>query len=343
MLDLLGNKWATASLSSLLKSRAPRRCISASEPMLACSVVAEKLVIGFEVRGEVVNGILESLLQFQGGADFLPNPAFFFSQQISMRLPVSIVISRNTLAIEDKYDGKFNPFPKKGFFSHQENKALGQRNLPFSQRHRCDQSYFPPLRLSMNISVSDLAPRRRSGFGAAGGRPLTSQQSSQVVSRTLHNGVPFDIDLPLTGSVGIECRSGGASNDYQIVFMFPSAVTFNSASVTPGTGAVSSSSGSGTTTVTVNLTGVINAQTITVTLSSVSDGTGTGDVGVQMGVLVGDTTGDGTVNSGDIAQTKSKSGQAVDSSNFRSDVTVDGSLNSGDIGFVKSKSGTALP
>ncbi len=62
-----------------------------------------------------------------------------------------------------------------------------------------------------------------------------------------------------------------------------------------------------------------------------------------MGVLLGDTTADRSVNSGDIAQTKSKSGQAADGTNFRNDVTVDGNLNSGDIGLVKSKSGTALP
>jgi hypothetical protein len=61
------------------------------------------------------------------------------------------------------------------------------------------------------------------------------------------------------------------------------------------------------------------------------------------GVLLGDTTGDGVVNSADNSQTKSKSGQSVGASNFRNDVSVDGSLNSADISLVKSKSGTALP
>ena len=44
---------------------------------------------------------------------------------------------------------------------------------------------------------------------------------TQVVSRKLHSGAPFDIPLPLTGNSGIECRSGGATNDYQVVFTFP--------------------------------------------------------------------------------------------------------------------------
>lgn len=97
------------------------------------------------------------------------------------------------------------------------------------------------------------------------------------------------------------------------------------------------------TVVTVPLTNVANAQRIVVTLFSVSDGTSTNDVTIPMGVLLGDTTGDGFVNSADISQTKSKSGQSVDGSSFREDVNVDGFLNSADISFVKSKSGTALP
>jgi hypothetical protein len=75
----------------------------------------------------------------------------------------------------------------------------------------------------------------------------------------------------------------------------------------------------------------------------VSDGTKSGDVSVPMSVLAGDTNDDGSVNSTDIAQTKSQSGNVVGSSNFRDDVTVDGNLNSSDIALVKSRSGTALP
>ena len=95
--------------------------------------------------------------------------------------------------------------------------------------------------------------------------------------------------------------------------------------------------------VTVDLTGVSNAQTITVTLNNVSDGTHMGNVPVSMGVLLGDTSGSGSVNSSDISQTKSQSGQPVGSGNFRTDVNVDGSINSSDIAVVKAQSGMALP
>ena len=166
---------------------------------------------------------------------------------------------------------------------------------------------------------------------------------SQVVSRKVHGGVPRDIALPLTGSPGIECRTGGASDNHQVILTFAVPVTFTSAAVTSGTGSVTSASGSGTTVVTANLTGVTNAQKITITLFGLSDGTNTGSLGIPMGVLLGDTSGNGTVNSTDVSQIKSKSGQAVDATNFRADVTVSNSINASDISLVKSKSGTALP
>jgi hypothetical protein len=65
-----------------------------------------------------------------------------------------------------------------------------------------------------------------------------------------------------------------------------------------------------------------------------------------MGVLPGDTTGNGLVNASDISQTQSQSGQPLSggpSGNFREDVTVNGLINSSDISLVQSKSGTALP
>jgi hypothetical protein len=152
----------------------------------------------------------------------------------------------------------------------------------------------------------------------------------------------FSVDLPLVGPPGVECRSGGASGDYQIVFTFASSVTFTGATVTPGAGSVSGSSGNGTTTVTVDLTGVTNAQTVTVTLLGVSNGTSTGDISVQMGVLLGDVTGNAVVNASDVSQTQSESGHALSDSNFRADVTANGGINSTDVSTVQGQSGTGL-
>lgn len=175
----------------------------------------------------------------------------------------------------------------------------------------------------------------------------------QAVSRRVHGGDPlktFDINLPLTGTPGIESRfgSGASSNDYQIIFTFPTAVTINTsagsegATVTSGIGSVVNTTGSsttGTTTVTVNLSGVVSGQRITVTLFDVSDGVNTNDVAVRAGFLVGDVNLDGFVLSGDYTATRQKSGTTLDPNTFKYDVNVDGFILSGDYTAVRQRSG----
>ncbi len=169
--------------------------------------------------------------------------------------------------------------------------------------------------------------------------PSAPLELTSVVSRKTHGGAgTFDINLPSDGS-GIECRSGGATGDYTLVFSFPNSMTACGAA-----NAGSVSSGPNLNQCTVSLTGVPNAQNVTVTLTGATDTTGaTGPVSGSMGVLIGDTGADGSVNSADIGQTKSQSGNPVTITNFREDVTADGDINSGDVGLVKSRSGTSLP
>ena len=166
-------------------------------------------------------------------------------------------------------------------------------------------------------------------------------QATSVVSRKTHGATAtFDINLPLTGSPGVECRSGGAGANHTLIFTFADVLTSANATVTRGTATVSSSEiGRDPRELIVELAGVSNAQTVEIT---VPGGGGTG-VSAQMAILLGDTTGDRFTDAGDIGQTKSRSGQALSTSNFRSDVTVDGFLDAGDISTVKSRSGTALP
>ena len=168
-------------------------------------------------------------------------------------------------------------------------------------------------------------------------------QLTGAFSRKTHGGAgTFDIDLMPSGTPGIECRSGGASGVYQMIVQFPDPVTVAGATLITGTGSVSGFSVSGGV-VTIDLSNIANVQTIVVRLISVSDGTRSGDVPVPMGVLIGDTTGNRSVNAGDVAQTKGQSGQPVTAANFREDVNANGSINAGDVALVKSKSGTSLP
>lgn len=194
--------------------------------------------------------------------------------------------------------------------------------------------------------VRQMSGRRLfAAFDAPALVPLNS-----VVSRKTHGAAgPFDINLPvIAGPTGIECRSGGASGNFQMVFTFVNPLTsVASATVSSGTGTVPGNQGTigaDTHQYIVNLTGVTNAQYVTVTLHTVHDSLNNiGDVSEQMGVLFGDTTASTGVNSSDVSQTKAQSGTATTAANFRTDVTVNGLVNSSDVAAVKSGSGTALP
>jgi hypothetical protein len=166
-----------------------------------------------------------------------------------------------------------------------------------------------------------------------------------VVSRKMHGVTAFDIPLPLDGAPGIECRSGGAARDYQVIFTFPSTVSLNSAAVAAASGQTANVAGEPVVspdgrTITVNLTNISDVQTATITLSGVNNGTNFNDVSVQMRLLVGDTNGSGSVNASDIGQTKARAGQPVTAETFRSDVVPNGAINSSDIALVKSRSGS---
>ncbi|HWY51859.1 MAG TPA: carboxypeptidase-like regulatory domain-containing protein [Chthoniobacterales bacterium] len=185
----------------------------------------------------------------------------------------------------------------------------------------------------------------------------TALSLTSVVSEKTHGSAGnFDVNLPLTGTRGVECRApgqlpGGAAGDYQLIFTFSNnlqSVASASVSHAPNTTASVGSTAMGPkpNQYTVNLTNVSNAQYLQVNLSNVTDKLGNTSSVVsspEMGVLVGDTTANGIVNSSDISQTQSQSGQPVTAGNFREDVTVNGLINSSDISFVQSKSGTALP
>jgi hypothetical protein len=161
-----------------------------------------------------------------------------------------------------------------------------------------------------------------------------------AVSRKVHGSAgTFDIDLPLTNTPAIEPRNAGTG--YQIVFTFPTAVTFGAASVSSGSGSINGTSGSGTTQAIVNFTAT-TAQYVTVKLAGVSDGVNTNDVAVTMGVLVGDGNQSGVVNSGDAIATRSRSGTTADSSNFKFDFNADGVINGGDALITRGRSGDFL-
>jgi trimeric autotransporter adhesin len=195
-----------------------------------------------------------------------------------------------------------------------------------------------------NLYIADFANRRVRRVESLGPSLLQT-----VVSRKTHGGAgTFDVDLPLTGPRGIECRSGGANGDYTLVFTFVNTLTsVAGANVTSGTGsvAVSNIDSSDAHNYIVNLTGVTNAQTITVTLSNASDSAGnfSSALSASMGVLIGDVNATGRTDSGDVTAVRNHTLSIPDQQTFRFDVNTSGRIDAGDVTVTRNASVTVLP
>ena len=171
-------------------------------------------------------------------------------------------------------------------------------------------------------------------------------QLNSVVSRKVHGQAgAFDIDL---ANNGVECRSGGASGDYTVVFTFVNPLSHvGGASVTNGTGSVTTSQmdANDSHQYIVNLTGVTSGQTVTVNLTDVADtqGNTSASFPATMRVLVGDTNGNGVVTNADVAPTQAQVAAPVAGSNFRNDVNANGVISNGDVSVIQANVGRTLP
>jgi hypothetical protein len=170
-----------------------------------------------------------------------------------------------------------------------------------------------------------------------------------AVSRKTHGSAgTFDIDLPLLGNPGIECRTGPIGGNHQVIVTFSVPVTVSNVTVTPGAGATASIAPTNgfsvnNTQVTVNLTNVSNPQTLSINLIGVSGGSNSGNVTVPMSVLLGDVDASRHVDAGDIGVIQQYNSQTANSTNFRADVNVSGHIDAGDIGVTQQHNSTGLP
>ncbi len=178
-------------------------------------------------------------------------------------------------------------------------------------------------------------------------------QLVSVVSEKAHGSAGlFDINLPLTGTRGVECRTpgqlpGGAIGDYQLVFTFSNNLNnVASASVSSGTGSIGTTSiGPNPNQYTVNLTGVADQQYLTVSLHTVQDVAGnSGDVvGPQMGILVGDINASGRVDAADVSSARQQTLQNITLSNFRNDLNASGRIDAADVSLARQDTLHSLP
>jgi hypothetical protein len=172
---------------------------------------------------------------------------------------------------------------------------------------------------------------------------------TNIKSRKVHGFAgTFDVDLPMTGVAGVECRSGGTNNDYSIIYTFDRNLTgVGSASISEGTATINSNSGIGPAAnqYTLNVTGVPNAQHLRVRLDHVHDTAGVDLVNVlaRIDILLGDVNGVTGVTGSDVNTSKAQVGIDLSASNFRNDVNTTGFVSGSDVNIIKAQVGTSLP
>src|SRR5262249_44971292 len=142
--------------------------------------------------------------------------------------------------------------------------AITWSSKPFSQDQNANAIRFGTLyNFRFDSNKAPVAANATVGFFKTGS-PITVQvqvpmpdpcnplQLTTVVSRKTHGSAgDFDVDLPLGGSAGVECRS--TSGNHSLVFTFTNNVVSGNAAVTSGTGTVSGSPAFSDNTMTVNL------------------------------------------------------------------------------------------
>jgi len=168
-----------------------------------------------------------------------------------------------------------------------------------------------------------------------------------AVSRKVHGSSgTFDIGLPATGPVGVECRTGGQNGNFTFVFVFANPIVSVANATKTGTGSISNrSTGGDPHEYIVNLTGVTNAQRLTVTLMGVTDTVGNNapSVSATMGVLLADVNGTGIVDGNDVSAVQSQTRQPITGSNFREDVNASGVIDGNDVSMTQGQTRTSLP
>jgi len=166
----------------------------------------------------------------------------------------------------------------------------------------------------------------------------------KVVSRKDHSQ-RFDVDLPLSGDVGIENRAGSRTNMF--VFTFNNnVVAVDGATSTCGEAYEIRVDPADSHNVQVKLKSVACDQSrLTLTLNGVTDDQGNrlDSASITFGILLGEVTGDGVVNEADIAATRALLGQYTTASNFRADVDMNGFIEGHDVRVVASNRGHHLP
>jgi hypothetical protein len=180
--------------------------------------------------------------------------------------------------------------------------------------------------------------------------------TSAVSEKTHGSAGNLDVNLPLTGTRGVECRTpgnlpNGTTGDYQLILTFSNNLqSVGSVNVTHDstkTADVGSTAiGPQPNQYTVNLTNVGNAQYLQVNLGNVTDALGNTATVIsspQMGVLIGDVNASGRVDAADVSSVRQQTLQTITTSNFRNDINASGRIDAADVSVARQQALTSLP
>ena len=170
-----------------------------------------------------------------------------------------------------------------------------------------------------------------------------------AASEIKHGGIPFDINLPLTGTPAIECRNGIAGEQartYKWVFNFSQPIV-GVDDATVHCGSVQHLEIDASNPYQVNLftsNHRCDQQYATATLTGIHSSSETlASASATMGILVGDVDGSGTVDRADVGLTRNSGLDPVSFTNFRADVVVSGVIDQNDVKVVRGHVGNSLP
>ncbi len=169
---------------------------------------------------------------------------------------------------------------------------------------------------------------------------------SALKSRKTHSGnTDFDLTLfpSASNTTPIEPRSIGSG--HKLLFEFnqpvtaPNSVTAKDANNNVIPNVIHSTARN---IVTVILPNLADNQRISITLAGIN-GNSASNVTQEVGFLVGDINGSGTVTAADIMALKARANSMLDQNNFRFDLNLSGKIDGADVSVAKARSATKLP
>ena len=146
-----------------------------------------------------------------------------------------------------------------------------------------------------------------------------------------------------SNTTAVEPRSIGSG--HKLLFEFnqpvisPTSVTAKDANNNTLPNVIHSTAGN---IVTVILTSLADNQRVSITLSGIN-GTGAFSVTQEVGFLVGDINGSGTITAADIMALKARASATLNQNNFRFDLNLSGKIDGTDLSAAKARSATRLP